>query len=532
MAKQTVYVGRFVRTHLDPAHPAARPEAVLVEGGRIAAIGNADDFIGVKHVALDGWIIPGLIEPHGHAGQTAIQLSDACVDIRPVVVETAGEVWQKITDALAQRPSYVVANGWDPLLQPGLVIPTIAQLDELAGDIPLIIINNSGHSLYFNTAAARKAGVDKHTPDPVGGSYEHDANGELTGAAFEAAAVEHMTEWFEKDQILRFPALFAHYLQSMRAVGYTTVSDLTWKPEWNLVPQGLDAARQLSTRLRVYEMTAPGGSPSVGFFNGDEMFRQVGAKLWADGSPWIGNIEASVPYLDNATTRGMGLTPPFMSAGNYTTQQIAEIGDVYAKAGFQLACHAHGDVAIDQVLDAYETIIGRHKLDDHRFRLEHAGLMTPAQFRRAAAIGVTVSLFVDHITYWGEVLVDELFGEAGAAWANAGAAFEAGIQATFHNDGSVTPAEPLRNMAVAETRTSKRGRHLDGGLPVTRADALRAHTSNAAWQLRSEHEIGALKPGLCADFTVLDVDPIAASADALASANVIATALAGEVEAH
>jgi predicted amidohydrolase YtcJ len=258
------------------------------------------------------------------------------------------------------------------------------------------------------------------------------------------------------------------------------------------------------------------------------VFRQIGVKAWSDGSPWIGNIATSFPYLDTQATRDLGLEPHHIGTANYTTEQLLAIAEPYAAGGWQIACHAHGDKAIDSTLDVYEQIITRYALSDHRFRLEHCGAMTPAQFARAASLGVTVSLFVDHITYWGEVLVDDLFGpEHGGAWADAGAAFAAGHRATFHNDGWVTPNEPFRNMAVAETRTTRSGFRMPGGTPVTRAQALAGQTTNAAWQLFSEHEVGSLAPGLFADFIVVDRDPVTVTADELAETAVRATYLAG-----
>src|SRR5690606_4846439 len=100
-------------------------------------------------------------------------------------------------------------------------------------------------------------------------------------------------------------------------------------------------------------------------------------------------------------------------------------------------------------------------------------------------------------------------------------------RATFHNDGFVTPNEPFRNMAVAETRTTRSGRRMPAGTPVTREQALRAHTRNAAWQLHSEHEIGALAPGLFADFLVVDRDPVTVPAEELAATMVQATYVSG-----
>lgn len=125
--------------------------------------------------------------------------------------------------------------------------------------------------------------------------------------------------------------------------------------------------------------------------------------------------------------------------------------------------------------------------------------MRPDQFARAAELGVTVSIFIDHLHYWGgDVLVDDLFGppEYGSVWAAAGSALAAGQRFTFHNDGPVTPANPLRNMQDAVTRLSPSGRVVappQERIPPVDA-AVRAHTVNAAWQLFSEDHIGSIFP--------------------------------------
>ncbi|UOR01658.1 amidohydrolase [Leucobacter allii] len=532
-SRPTLITGRFVRTDAEARGADARPEAMLVEGGVITAIGSREEVsapAGAARVDLgEGWALPGLIEPHGHPSEAAALLGEGTVDIRPVTIATADGVWAAIRAALTDgpRPARVLANGWDPLLQRGLTPPTMAELDALAGDIPLVIVHNSLHSAYFNAAAAREAGVNAGTPDPAGAAYGRDAAGALTGVALEAAAVMRIAGPALAAARAELPRRMAELLRGMRERGVTTVADLTWTEDLGGLFAGMAAAGTLPTRIRGYEMSRPGARATARMGDGDALVRQVGVKVWSDGSPWVGNIAASFPYLDTPATRAIGLSPGHVGRANYTTEQLVEIGGQYAGEGWQLACHAHGDVAIDSTLDAYETLIERFGLSDHRFRVEHCGLMTPAQYARAQRLGATVSVFVDHLTYWGDVLVDDLFGERGAAWADAGAAFAAGHRATFHNDGTVTPCEPLRNMAVAETRTSRTGRRLGGGTAVSRADALRAHTANAAWQLRSEHEIGALRPGLRADLVVIDADPLTADAESLATATVLATAVDG-----
>ncbi|WEK61505.1 MAG: amidohydrolase [Candidatus Microbacterium colombiense] len=526
----TVFTGR-----IRPLSPTVdtRAEAMAVEDGRVVAIGSTAElharFPDAETVALDGWVMPGLIEPHGHPGFSAIVLSDLVVDIRPVVVPDADAVLSTLRTAVASAAGAAVfANGWDALLQRGLPEPDIRLLDGLAGDVPLVVIHNSGHSAYFNTAGARAAGVDRATPDPVGASFGHDADGELSGVALEAAAVEMILAPLLAAAQQHLPQLLTGHLRDLAARGITTVADLSWNAELNPLIAALRGQGALPLRLRWYEMSRPGGTVSPRADDDDPWFRQTGVKTWSDGSPWVGNIATSFPYLDTPATRDLGLEPHHIGHANYTAQQLQEIAEPYAAGRWQLACHVHGDRAIDTTLDVYEQIITRHGLSDHRFRLEHCGAMTPAQFDRAAALGVTVSLFVDHITYWGEVLVDDLFGpEHGGAWADAGAAFAAGHRATFHNDGWVTPNEPFRNMAVAETRTTRRGYRMPGGTPVTRTQALQGHTTNAAWQLFSENEVGALVPGLFADFLVVDRDPVTVSAEDLANTAVVATYVAG-----
>jgi len=508
-------------------------ESFLVdEDGLIKAMGDAKTLSAqhpdAKQVHLDGWIMPGLIEPHGHPATAAVFSSDRVVDIRPVVVPTAEGVMAAIRDAPAAKPAAVYANGWDALLQRGLPEPDIGLLDELAGDTPLVIVHNSGHSAYFNTAAAHAAGIDRNTPDPAGASYGRDAHGELTGVATEAAALETVAAPLLAAAQADMPRLLATHFADLSRRGYTTVADLSWNPELTPVAEAMRDAGTLPIRLRTYEMSRPGGTPAARG-NTDPFVRQVGVKTWSDGSPWIGNIATSFAYLDTPATRALGLEPGHIGTANYTATELLDIAEPYAAAGWQLACHAHGDRAIDDTLDVYETLVKRHNLSDHRFRLEHVGAMTPEQFERAAALGVTVSLFVDHITYWGEVLVNDLFGaKHGGAWADAGAAFAAGHRATFHNDGWVTPNEAFRNMAVAETRTSRSGYVMPGGTPVTREQALQAHSTNAAWQLFSEHEIGALAPGLFADFIVVDRDPLSVAPEELAQTQVLATYLGGK----
>ena len=227
--------------------------------------------------------------------------------------------------------------------------------------------------------------------------------------------------------------------------------------------------------------------------NGDDMVRQVGIKIWVDGSPWIGNIDLSFPYLDTDATRTIGVTPGSCGHANYTREQLTEIvarllpaglADGLPRPGRRRRRHHPRRVRASAA--------AQHPRDDHRLRLEHVGAISDEQLQRAHDLGVTCSIFVDQIHYWGDVIVDGLFGpEHGARWMPCGSAVATGMRISLHNDPPVTPEEPLRNISVAATRTAPSGRVLGaGGAADGRAGHPRAdHRRGVAAVRRRRHRL-------------------------------------------
>ncbi|GAA4291351.1 amidohydrolase [Mycobacterium paraffinicum] len=514
---------------VDDARPTA--EALAVADGRIVAVGSRSEvaaFAGPNTRTLDvgdGCVMPGFVEAHGHPLMEALALSDRIVDIRPVTIKNADDVVAAVrreVDARGADGAYL--NGWDPLLQPGLPQPTLAWLDATAPDGPLIIIHNSGHKAYFNSHAARRAGLSRDTPDPKGARYGRDAHGELDGTAEETGAVFPLLAGAIAPG--DYPAMLRAECARLNRAGLTTCSEMAFDPAFRpLVEQLRD---ELTVRLRTYEISNPQMRTDATPGQGDDMLRQVGIKIWVDGSPWVGNIALSFPYLDTDATRAIGVPPGSCGHANYTREQLAEIVSAYFPLGWPMACHVQGDAGVDTILDVYEEALRRHPRDDHRLRLEHVGAIRLEQLRRAAALGVTCSIFVDQIHYWGDIIVDGLFGpERGSRWMPAGSAVATGMRISLHNDPPVTPEEPLRNISVAVTRTAPSGRVLAPEERLTVEQAIRAQTIDAAWQLFADDVIGSLEVGKYADLVVLSADPRAVPPEQIADLDVRATFLAG-----
>lgn len=513
---------------VDDAQPTA--EALAVSGGRIVAVGSRAEVSGwvgpetdVREV--DGCVMPGFVEAHGHPLMEAMTLSGRIVDIRPVTLAGADEVLDAITAEVAKRGADgAFLNGWDPLLQHGLPEPTLSWLDGVAPETPLVIVHNSGHKAFFNTAAARRAGLTRDTPDPKGAKYGRDADGELDGTAEETGAVFPLLG--DAISVSDYPAMLVAECARLNQAGLTTCSEMAFDPMFRpLLAQLRD---QLTVRLRTYEMSTAALHTDASPAEGDDMVRQVGIKIWVDGSPWVGNIDLTFPYLDTDATRTIGVVPGSCGHANYTKEQLSEIVGTFFPKGWQLACHVHGDAGVDTILDVYEEVLRAHPRDDHRLRLEHVGAITPEQLRRAHSLGVTCSLFVDHLHYWGDVLVDGLFGpEHGGRWMPAGSAVATGMRISLHNDPPVTPEEPLRNISVAVTRTAPSGRVLAPEERLTVEQGIRAQTIDAAWQLFADNVIGSLEVGKYADLVIVSADPRETAAEAIADLEVRATFLAG-----
>ncbi|MBH0776547.1 amidohydrolase [Nocardia bovistercoris] len=527
-----IFTGGPVIT-VDPDHPA--PGAVAVTGGRITAVGGREvlDLRGPRTEIIDlegRCLMPGFVEAHTHPTQEQTLYSDAVVDIRPVTTcPTAQRVYETIRTALDAAPegAPIIFYGLDLLLQKGFPEPTRASLDELGRGRAIIVWQNSGHLAWANSAALAAAGLNGNTPDPMGGTFERDTHGILTGRVYEAPAVLAVVAPILAAE-LEGPDLLARQHADLASRGVTLCSDMAFSDRMRPITASLYQQGRAKVRMRVYEMSTPDGVTYCPINNGDDMFRQIGIKLWVDGSPWIGNIDTSFPYLDTAATAALGLGHNHRGHANYTAEQLHSIVLAYFPHGWQMACHVHGDRGVDTILDAYEQILTTYPRPDHRLRLEHCGAMTPEQFRRASELGVTCSLFIDHLYYWGDVLVDDLFGpDHGAHWVRTKSALDANMRISFHNDAPVTEEEPLRNISAAITRKSRTGRVLAPEERITLTQALRAQTIDAAYQLFADDITGSITPGKYADLVVLEQDPRATPPEDLPQIGINTTFLSG-----
>ncbi|MCV7224988.1 amidohydrolase [Mycolicibacterium komossense] len=525
---------------MDPDIP--RAQAVAVSDGRIVAVGSVADCTarlpGAEVVDTGAAaLLPGFVEPHGHPLVSGIATQPPARSIAPWDAPTWADVEKIFADAIADtdpaEPLWFA--GFDALLHQH-PSPKAVDLDAIFGDRVTMVSDNSGHGVYFNSALIQSNGWDAAPPaDPVASHFGRNPDGSLNGQGFELPVVLAVAGPLMA-QLANPLVSGAHYFAAMSRGGYTSTSDMAYDPQFKAGYEALAAAPSCPLRVSMWEMSTTDSYTEPVTFAADEaMLTKAGVKLWTDGSVWVGNVAISFPYLDSEATRLAGIDPA--TAGgpksmNYTRAQLDAILDLAAPAGWQMAFHANGDLALELALDAYEDALQRHNLlgTDHRWRLEHAGAGTRAHFDRAARLGVYVSMSPFQYYFWGDLLDGQIFDhEHGGPWQSFAAAVDSGACVSFHNDGSVSPPTPVTNIQTAVSRRTRAGNVHGPEQAISLDEALKAQTINAARTLNRENLVGSISVGKYADFVELTADPYAVDPARLAElAQVSGTWVSGQ----
>jgi len=240
-------------------------------------------------------------------------------------------------------------------------------------------------------------------------------------------------------------------------------------------------------------------------------------KIWADGgmSSRTAAIHGSYPV------------PPYGSGILYFERdELTEMVRGLDARGFQVAIHAQGDRAIEIVLDAYAAVLAGTAGNPRRHRIEHGGAMYPPLAARAAALGIVVASQPGFLSTLGDGFA-EAFGDRGDDLYAFGSWRRAGITVAGSSDAPVITADPLVGIRDAVLRRTGDGLVLGPAERLALRDALDLYTTQAAFAMHREGEIGSLEPGKLADFVVLDRSPLRTDPERITDIRVLATVLDG-----
>ncbi|MEV2268702.1 amidohydrolase [Nonomuraea africana] len=527
---------RNARIHtVDDALPLAA--AMAVKDGRIVWLGaDADAPDAARTIDAGGrLVLPGFVDAHNHV---RLGSDAACVQLAGAT--DLAEIGRRIDAWRAAHPdaSWIECEGFDYSAIPGL--PTAAVLDALTGDLPAIVFSYDVHTMWANTAALRRLGIDEDHTDLPFGVAQVDDSGRPTGFVTEFAVrglsrdghramAELGVPWAGPD---RAYTRLLDSLDMATAYGITTIVE----PQNSVDDLALFERARSEGRLRsrliaaLFHPRGTGAADLAEFAQAaakydDEWLRAGPLKLYIDDVVEPHTAALLEPYCGHGDHRGDTFYPP---------EEFAGLLAALDAAGFQAFVHATGDRGIRTVLDAVEHARRVNGPRDARHQVVHVECLDPADVPRFAELGVVACMQPRHCSPdiagpgrdWAEAVGPSRWSKA---WPMR-SLHAAGAVLAFSSDWNVAEMDPMIGIYTAVTRKG-----LAGGpawMPeesVDLATAIRAYTMGSAYANFCEHDRGSLSVGKLADFTILSEDLFAIPAEAIPGVRADLVVVGGEV---
>lgn len=511
-----------------------KAQAVAIIDNRIAVVGtNADvqPFIGPQTRVIDlqgKAVYPGFKESHGHL--MGIGTAKLQVDL------VGAKSYQEIIDRIATRAKtakageWVTGRGWheekwtdrSSLTVRGFM--THHALSKAVPDNPVYVRRADGHAGFANARAMEMMGINKNTMPPEGGEIIKDKEGNPTGVFVDRA-----------QGLIKAPGLSESQQRQALELGIQEclTNGITMFDDAGVGMSAIDLYKEYAGQgkldMRIYAMASGLGTmrqigkPIIDF--GDGFLNVRAVKIVADGA--LGSRGAALlePYIDDPGNSGFYTTPPETV---YTAARYA------LENGWQVATHAIGDRANRMMLDMYEKAMKEFPhVKDHRFRDEHTQIVDEADIPRFAKLGVIASMQGIHATSdlpWApDRLGEDRTREGGYIWQKL---LKEGVKVINGTDAPVEHVSPIASYYASVTREKEDGTPKDGYYPdqrMSREEALRSYTLDAAYGSFHEHMLGSIKIGKLADFTVLSKDIMTVPEEEILQAAVEYTIVDGKV---
>ena len=505
-------------------------EAIAFSGDEILATGTTDELTdqygSFEQIDGDGnTLLPGLIDAHVHVMGLGFQELD--VDVSGI--ESLDATLEKIGEFAEANPEleWIRGRGWNQVLWEENEFPTAADLDEVVSDRPVWLSRVDGHAGWANTRALEIANISRDTPDVQGGRIIRDSRGDATGIFIDntmSYISSNIPERSEQEEEMALSLA----LDAMAENGLTSVHDARTSIETWEMYKGFADSGDLKTRI--YAMLAGTGDqfdqasengPVEQYADHKLAFQSV--KISADGA--LGSRGAAMleDYSDDPGNSGLLF---------FDQEELNQMMLKGASNGYQMNIHAIGDAANRQVLDGFAYVEDQLGDQSHlRHRVEHAQVVALEDIPRFVDLNLIASMQPTHATSDMNMAEDRVGSERiqGAyAWQTF---LDQGTVIAAGSDFPVENVNPFYGLYSAVTRKDH------GGMPpggwyseqaMSRIEALRAFTIDAAYAAHQEDVLGTLEPGKKADFIIVDRDFFDIEAIEIWETNVLQTWMGGE----
>jgi len=508
------------------ARERGRVQAVAVAGGKIIAVGSNADIQKLKGpktevIDLGGhFAMPGFNDAHVHLGAGGFEKLN--VDL--VGTKSLADMKDRIAARVKTAASgeWITGGGWDHTLWDVQQTPTKADIDAVTGDHPALFRRVDGHIAIANSAALKTAGITAGSPDPHGGKIDKDEKGEPTGILRETAMSAVNDKIPAPTMLLRRKAAELA-LQDAAQHGITSAQD---NSDWEdfLTYEQMEVEGKLTLRIAewlpfdapVARLTAARDHRPAG----DSMLHTTMLKGFMDGSLGSRTAAMLAPFDDDPKNAGIP---------RYEQDKLNQMAVERAKAGFQIGLHAIGDRGARMALDAFAQAEQQTGKKDFRFRIEHAQVVAPEDYKRFKDLGVIASMQPNHLLTDMNWAVSHI-GKDRALHSYAWKEFlDNGVVLAFGTDYPVEPITPFRGVYCAVTRKNEAGtKEYFPEQKLNIHQAIAAYTTGAAYAEFAEKTKGQLAPGMLADIVVLDRDITKVAPAEILKTNVLRTVVGGK----
>ena len=512
--------------------PAPEAGQLLVTEGRIAAVGKRLDApVGSERIDLQGGtLLPAFADGHAHPLQAGLEALYA-----PVRGSSIALILDGVRRWAADHPRahWIYGGGFDLSLTDDGVFDA-SWLDAVIPDRPVVLQGSDYHTLWCNSEALRRAGINAASPDPHDGQIVRRADGNPIGTLREWGATRGIFELMSPPDRRTQLRAISDSTGRCAAFGITWIQDAWADPPDVATYLAAAAGGDLKIKVNLALRADPARwwNQQSEFLElrtqvselGDPHLTAGTVKFFVDGVVESGTAAMLQPYLDCAHSHGLP---------NWNRMELFAAVAAFSVAGFQVHLHAIGDAAIRDALDAVEASIEPIRQQDLRPVLAHVQVVDPADRNRLAELGV-IACFQP---LWAqpdetqEILTTPRLGPGRAALQYPiGSLVAANAAVSFGSDWPVTDLSPLAGIATAVTRQTPDGLPPGGWYPGERIDlrtAFAAYTRGVAVQ-GFRDDAGRLAVGDTADLVWLGTDLTSAVIPEVRAARVLGTWMAGD----
>ncbi len=567
----TIYFGGPIVTMVKDGDTV---EALAVAGGKILAVGNKDEVMGLKGdqttvVDLKGkTLMPGFIDPHSHVTLQSAKFSTVNLDPVPIGdVKSIADIQRKLKEYIDKnKPApgkWIFGWGYDDTNLKEMRHPNRDDLDAVSKTNPIFLIHISCHLGAANSLALKDAGVSASTPDPEGGRYQRKPGSkEPNGVVEESALMAFVTKVPKPTKENAFKML-QDGLQKYAEAGITTACDGASSEGAMDLFRALDKQGKLPIDIVAYPLYKAANEKTIEdvvknwqHFGG---IRPGGIKLVLDGSiqgytayltqPYYKQLDNGKPEQDsceaNAVTKLFYQTPDQAEkhkAHDADEQKNTDRGypgmsqedvthwvQVCKDKQIPFQAHCNGDAAVDMLLTAMKAVYKDKPQPELRNVIVHAQTIREDQLDEAKKYGLMPSFFPIHVMFWGDRHRDIFLGPERAARIDpAQSAIKRDMKFSLHHDAPVAGIGMLPVASAAINRITSSGKLLGPDQRITTYEAFRAITKDAAWQYHEEDRKGTLEKGKLADMVILEENPFTIDPKKIADIAVLETIKEGK----